>query len=415
MSEVQQPTQDLSLTNLNPANPKLFRDEKILPYFEQMRANDPVHYCPESPYGPFWSVTRYQDIMAVDKNHDEFSSDAYNGGIIIDDGNVGDPDSDFFVRSFITMDPPDHGPQRKAVSRIVAPSSLMNFEKIIRTRTTTLLDSLPVGEEFDWVDTVSIELTTLMLATLFDFPLEDRSKLTRWSDVATAEPGSPIVDTQEQRAAELMECLEYFSRLKQQRKDGPANLDLVTMLAQDAVTADQPDHAFLGNLMLLIVGGNDTTRNTMSGSINAFNQFPDQLDKLRANPKLLNNAVSEVVRWQTPLAHMRRTASVDTKIGDQAIAKGDKVVMWYYSGNRDESVFENANNFDITRKNARHTVSFGFGLHRCMGLRLAEVQMRVLWEEILKRWQRIEITGEVERVESNFVNGYNKMPVRIVA
>lgn len=415
MSEVQQPTQDLSLANLNPANPKLFRDEKILPYFEQMRANDPVHYCPDSPYGPFWSVTRYQDITAVDKNHEEFSSDAYNGGIIIDDGNVGDPDSDFFVRSFITMDPPDHGPQRKAVSKIVAPSSLMNFEKIIRTRTTTLLDSLPVGEEFDWVDTVSIELTTLMLATLFDFPLEDRGKLTRWSDVATAEPGSPIVDTQEQRAAELMECLEYFSRLKQERKDGPANLDLVTMLAQDAVTADQPDSTFLGNLMLLIVGGNDTTRNTMSGSINAFHQFPDQLDKLRADPKLLSNAISEVVRWQTPLAHMRRTASTDTKIGDQAIAKGDKVVMWYYSGNRDESVFENANNFDITRKNARHTVSFGFGLHRCMGLRLAEVQMRVLWEEILKRWQRIEITGEVERVESNFVNGYSKMPVRIVA
>lgn len=415
MSEVQQPTQDLSLANLNPANPKLFRDEKILPYFEQMRADDPVHYCPDSPYGPFWSVTRYQDITAVDKNHEEFSSDAYNGGIIIDDGNVGDPDSDFFVRSFITMDPPDHGPQRKAVSKIVAPSSLMNFEKIIRTRTTTLLDSLPVGEEFDWVDTVSIELTTLMLATLFDFPMEDRSMLTRWSDVATAEPGSPVVDTQEQRAAELMECLKYFSRLKQERKDGPANLDLVTMLAQDAVTADQPDHAFLGNLMLLIVGGNDTTRNTMSGSINAFHQFPDQLDKLRADPKLLRNAVSEVIRWQTPLAHMRRTASVDTKIGDQAIAKGDKVVMWYYSGNRDESVFENANDFDITRKNARHTVSFGFGLHRCMGLRLAEVQMRVLWEEILKRWQRIEIVGDVERVESNFVNGYNKMPVRIIA
>lgn len=415
MSEAHQSTQNPSLTNLNPANPKLFRDEKILPYFEQMRASDPVHYCPESPYGPFWSVTRYQDIMAVDKNHDEFSSDAYNGGIIIDDGNVGDPDSDFFVRSFITMDPPDHGPQRKAVSKIVAPSSLMNFEKLIRTRTTTLLDSLPVGEEFDWVDTVSIELTTLMLATLFDFPLEDRRKLTRWSDVSTAEPGSPIVDTQEQRAAELMECLEYFSRLKKERKDGPANLDLVTMLAQDAVTADQPDHAFLGNLMLLIVGGNDTTRNTMSGSINAFHQFPEQLDALRANPKLLGNAVSEVVRWQTPLAHMRRTASVDTMIGDQAIAKGDKVVMWYYSGNRDESVFENANNFDITRKNARHTVSFGFGLHRCMGLRLAEVQMRVLWEEILKRWQRIEIVGDVERVESNFVNGYNKMPVRIVA
>ena len=415
MSEARIPSQDLSLEDFNPADPKLFSEEKILPFFEQMRAREPVHRCPDSPYGPFWSVTRYEDIMAVDKNHEEFSSDARAGGIIIDDGNVGDPDSDFFVSSFITMDPPDHGPQRKAVNKIVAPSSLMNFETLIRERTTKLLDSLPVGEEFDWVDTVSIELTTLMLATLFDFPLEDRHKLTRWSDVSTAEPGSPIVGTQEERAAELMECLEYFSRLKKERRDGPANLDLVTMLAQDAATADQPDFNFLGNLMLLIVGGNDTTRNTMSGSINAFNQYPDQLDKLKAKPALLGNMVSEVIRWQTPLAHMRRTANTDTMIGSQPIAKGDKVVMWYYSGNRDESVFDNANAFDITRKNARQTMSFGFGLHRCMGMRLAEVQMKVLWEEILKRWDRIELAGDVERVESNFVNGYTKMPVRIIA
>ena len=415
MSESLESVQEHSLANFNPANPKLFSEEKILPYFEQMRAHDPVHYCADSPYGPYWSVTRYRDIMEVDKNHQEFSSAAERGGIIIDDDNVGDPNSDFFVSSFITMDPPDHGPQRKAVNKITSGRSLNSFGKLIRERTVTLLDSLPVGEEFNWVDTVSIELTTMMLATLFDFPHEDRHKLTRWSDVSTAEPGSPIVGTQEERIAELMECLEYFSRLKKERRNGPANLDLVTMLAQDAATADQPDSTFLGNLMLLIVGGNDTTRNTMSGSINALHQYPEQMELLRANPELLPNMVSEVIRWQTPLAHMRRTAATDTKIADQPIAKGDKVVMWYYSGNRDESVFDNANAFDISRKNARQTMSFGFGLHRCMGMRLAEQQMQILWEEILKRWTRIEVTGPIERVESNFVNGYSKMPVRIVA
>ena len=380
-----------------------------------MRARDPVHYCPDSPYGPFWSVTRYRDIMEVDKNHEEFSSEAFRGGIMIDDNIVGDVNSDFFVRSFITMDPPDHGPQRKAVNKITSGRSLNAFGELIRERTTTLLDGLPVGEEFDWVERVSIELTTMMLATLFDFPFEDRYKLTRWSDVSTAEAGSPIVGTQEERVAELMECLEYFARLKKDRKDGPANLDLVTMLAQDAVTANQPDSAFLGNLMLLIVGGNDTTRNTMSGSINALHQYPEQMELLRCRPELLPNMVSEVIRWQTPLSHMRRTAATDTKIADQSIAKGDKVVMWYYSGNRDETVFENANAFDITRANARSTMSFGFGLHRCMGMRLAEMQMQVLWEEILKRFKRIEITGPIQRVESNFVNGYAKMPVRISA
>jgi len=415
MSESIQESVQPSLADVNPANPKLFSEERILPLFEQMRAEQPVHYCKGSAYGPFWSVTRHADIMAVDKNHQEFSSDAIFGGIMIDDDIVGDPDGDFFVKSFITMDPPEHGPQRKAVSKIAAPTSLSSFEGLIRERTQGLLDTLPVGEEFDWVESVSVELTTMMLATLFDFPFEDRHKLTRWSDVTTAEADSPIVGSQEQRISELMECLAYFKRLKQERKDGPANFDLVTMLAQDSVTADQPDTHFLGNLMLLIVGGNDTTRNTMSASINAFHKFPEQLDILKARPELLDNMISEVVRWQTPLSHMRRTAMVDTHIGDQRIKKGDKVVMWYYSGNRDESVFDNSDELDITRQNSRNSLSFGFGLHRCLGMRLAEMQMRVLWQEILKRWQRIEIVGEVERVESNFVNGYSKMPVRIIA
>ena len=415
MSESIQESVQPSLADVNPANPKLFSEERILPLFEQMRAEQPVHYCKDSAYGPFWSVTRHADIMAVDKNHQEFSSDAIFGGIMIDDDIVGDPDGDFFVKSFITMDPPEHGPQRKAVSKIAAPTSLSSFEGLIRERTQGLLDTLPVGEEFDWVESVSVELTTMMLATLFDFPFEDRHKLTRWSDVTTAEADSPIVGSQEQRISELMECLAYFKRLKQERKDGPANFDLVTMLAQDSVTADQPDTHFLGNLMLLIVGGNDTTRNTMSASINAFHKFPEQLDILKARPELLDNMISEVVRWQTPLSHMRRTAMVDTHIGDQRIKKGDKVVMWYYSGNRDESVFDNSDELDITRQNSRNSLSFGFGLHRCLGMRLAEMQMRVLWQEILKRWQLIEIVGEVERVESNFVNGYSKMPVRIIA
>tara|TARA_Y100001947_G_scaffold124547_1_gene109081 strand:- start:3621 stop:4865 length:1245 start_codon:yes stop_codon:yes gene_type:complete len=410
MSEIQSLD---SMRSTHVADPQLFLNGDILDVLATLRTRDPVHYCDDSPYGPYWSVTRYSDIMQVDKDYETFSSDAHLGGVMIDDDIVGDVDSEFFVKAFITTDPPDHSPQRKAVNKIVTQPSLANFATIIRKRTCDILDELPIGEPFDWVNRVSIELTTQMLATLFDFPFEDRHKLTRWSDVTTAEADSPIVGNQAQRVQELGECLEYFTKLKQERAGGPAGFDLVTMLAQDAATKDQPAHEFLGNLMLLIVGGNDTTRNSMSGSINAFNKFPDQFEKLKENLELLPNAVSEVIRWQTPLAHMRRTAVRDTEVAGKAIKKGDKVVMWYYSGNRDTEVFDDPDRIDIERTNARNQMSFGFGIHRCLGMRLGELQLQILWEEIIKRFDRIETLEEPTRVLSNFINGYTRMPVKV--
>ena len=407
-------TQSLdSMRSIHVADPQLFLNGDILDVLATLRARDPVHYCEDSPYGPYWSVTRYSDIMQVDKDYETFSSDAHLGGVMIDDDIVGDVDSEFFVKAFITTDPPDHSPQRKAVNKIVTQPSLANFATIIRKRTCDILDELPIVEPFDWVNRVSIELTTQMLATLFDFPFEDRHKLTRWSDVTTAEADSPIVGNQAQRVQELGECLEYFTKLKQERAGGPAGFDLVTMLAQDAATKDQPAHEFLGNLMLLIVGGNDTTRNSMSGSINAFDKFPDQFEKLKENLELLPNAVSEVIRWQTPLAHMRRTAVRDTEVAGKAIKKGDKVVMWYYSGNRDTEVFDDPDRIDIERLNVRNQMSFGFGIHRCLGMRLGELQLQILWEEIIKRFDRIETLEEPTRVLSNFINGYTRMPVKV--
>lgn len=410
MSEAQEINAELAACH--PADPQRFQDANILPLFARLRAEDAVHYTPESSYGPYWSVTRYEDIQAVDTNHEAFSSSAYLGGIIIDDDIVGDANSDFFIVSFITSDPPDHSAPRKSVSGIVKPDSLMSFEQGIRQRAQETLDSLPIDQPFDWVDKVSIELTTQMLAILFDFPFEERRKLTRWSDVTTAEEGSPIIDGQEGRVRELMECLHYFKALREERRGG-TNFDLLTMLANDPATADQSDAEFLGTLLLLIVGGNDTTRNSMSGSVNAFNQFPEQLAKLKQNPKLLGSAVSEIIRWQTPLSHMRRTASRDVVLDGKTIRKGDKVIMWYLSGNRDESVFPDADCLNIERKNVRQHLSFGFGIHRCLGMRLAELQLKILWEEILKRWDRIEIVEPPERVYSNFVNGYSKMMVQV--
>jgi cytochrome P450 len=259
---------------------------------------------------------------------------------------------------------------------------------------------------------VSIELTTQMLATLFDFPFEDRRKLTRWSDVATALPGT-IVETEMERRNELLECLEYFTRLWNERVNAPPGSDLISMLAHGKDTRDMEPMEFLGNLILLIVGGNDTTRNSITGGVLALNENPGEYDKLKADTSLIPNMVAEIIRWQTPLAYMRRTAVQDTELGGKQIKAGDRVLMWYVSGNRDEEMIDRPNEFIIDRAKARHHLSFGFGIHRCMGNRLAEMQLRVVWEEIMKRFDKIEVVGEPVRVFSPFVKGYTDLPVRV--
>ena len=399
------------LEDLNPGDPDLFLADAFWPYFERLRREAPVHWCKDSEFGPYWSVTRYQDIIAVDTNHAVFSSEAALGGITIRDARP-----DLRRPSFIAMDPPRHDVQRKTVSPIVAPQNLAVMEPIIRERAGEILDELPLGETFNWVDRVSIELTTQMLATLFDFPFEDRRKLTRWSDVATALPiPGGIVETEEARQAELMECLAYFTRLWNERVNEPPRGDLVSMLAHGEATRDMTPDEYLGNVILLIVGGNDTTRNSITGGVLALNQNPAEYDKLRANPGLIPNMVPEIIRWQTPLAHMRRTALHDTEIAGERIRKGDKVVMWYVSGNRDETAIDNPEAFLIDRERPRQHLSFGFGIHRCVGNRLAELQLKIVWEEILKRFSFVEVVGEPKRVRSSFVKGYETLLVRLHA
>ena len=405
----------LPLDRIDVSRAELFERNVEGDYFARLRREDPVHYCAESAYGPYWSITTYKDIMAVDTNHQVFSSEAGLGGIIIEDGiQKSSSEGSIDLPNFIAMDPPRHDEQRKAVSPIVAPANLAKLEGTIRERVGRVLDGLPVGEAFDWVPAVSIELTTQMLATLFDFPFEERSKLTRWSDVATAEPGSGIVDSWEQRTSELMECAACFQDLWNERLENPG-MDLVSMMAHSPATHDMTPQNYLGNVLLLIVGGNDTTRNSMTGGVLALHQNPAELAKLKANPALIDSMVPEIIRWQTPLAHMRRTAIADAEIGGKTIRKGDKVVMWYVSGNRDATAIDRPEEFIIDRQRPRQHLSFGFGVHRCVGNRLAEMQLKILWEEVLKRFSRIEVTGEPVRVRSNFVRGYNTLPVKLHA
>ncbi|CAE7366828.1 linC [Symbiodinium necroappetens] len=391
------------LEDIDVSQRELWSQNKKYPFFKRLRDEAPVHYCKESEFGPYWSVTRFEDIMEVEQNWQSFSSDPT---IVIQD-----PEEDFELPMFIAMDPPKHDEQRKTVQGVVAPRNLQNLESTIRSRVQTILDDLPIGEQFNWVDRVSIELTTQMLATLFDFPFEDRRKLTRWSDVATGGPETGIVESEEQRREELYECLEYFTRLWQEREGSGDGNDLISMLAHGEATKDMDPQEYLGNLVLLIVGGNDTTRNSITGGVIALNENPGEYAKLRNNPSVIPNMVSEIIRWVTPLAHMRRTAVKDYVLQGQQIKAGDKLVMWYASGNRDERAIDRPDEFIIDRARARQHLSFGFGIHRCMGNRLAEMQLRILWEEIQKRFHKIEMVGEPERIPSNFVHGFSDLQV----
>ncbi len=403
----------MALEDINPLNAHLFADNRWQSVFERLRAEDPVHLNEIETAGRYWSLTKYRDIKDVDTDWQRFSS--ANGITLGFKLGTDLPQSAFSGSKspFISQDPPGHDLERKTVTEIVAPRGLVNLEPLIRERTCSVLDALPENEEFNWVEKVSIELTTLMLATLFDFPLEDRRNLTRWSDVVFAipEPGG-VVETQQEKRDEFIACVTYFAELFEERRKNPGN-DLVSMLVQGEATKHLEPIEHLGNLLLLIVGGNDTTRNTMSGSVYGLNQFPEQYDKLIANPKLIPQMVAEVIRWQTPLSYMRRTANLDCEVGGKQIKSGDQLLMWYVSGNRDEEVFSNANAIDIERANVRQHLSFGFGIHRCMGNRLAELQLKILWEEILTRFEKIEVVGEPNRTFSSFVKGYTQLPVRL--
>ncbi len=401
----------LPLDQLNPADAQLFVDDTVGYTFDRLRREDPVHrsHSPVPGIDDYWSVTKYSDIMYVDTHPAIFSSQWTLGGITL----LNPAESDR-LPMFIAMDPPKHDDQRKAVSAIVAPANLNNWQGLIRERTATLLDSLPRDETFDWVDKVSIELTTSMLATLFDFPFEDRRLLTWWSDVATMNKAvNPDALDPQERMAELGKMLAYFTRLWNERVNEPPRTDLISMLAHGAATRNMGPMEYMGNLVLLIVGGNDTTRNSMTGGLLALHDNPEQMAKLRANPALVDSLVPEIIRWQTPLAYMRRTALVDTELGGKQIKQGDKVAMWYLSGNRDGTAIEQPDRFIIDRAHPRQHLSFGFGIHRCVGNRLAELQLKILWEEMLKRFPTIEVMGEPTRVRSAFVRGFTHLPVRL--
>jgi len=398
------------LKDFQVADPELFRSDTLWPWFERLRAEDPVHLTEDGPQGRYWSVTRHADIVAVDSHHGVYSSSGRLGGVTLDD--AFEPSDS---ASFIAMDPPMHDAQRRAVMPMFSSESMAQLEPLIRERAGAILDELPVGETFDFVDRVAVELTSQMLATLFDFPFEQRRSLPRVSDMILAGPQPNATLAQEMaRQAEMLALVGPFVGMWEERKAAPPRHDLISMLAHCNATAKPTPETYFGNIILLIVAGSDTTRHSITGGLLALNQHPDEYAKLRADPGLIETMVPEIIRWQSPVAYMRRTALEDVELGGRQVKKGDRVVMWYVSGNRDETAIEDAGVFRIDRLRPRQHVAFGFGIHRCVGNRLAEMQLKVMWEEMLKRFSRIEVVGEPVRMNNSFVKGYEAMGVRVV-
>jgi len=399
------------LDSVDPSHPALFLNGTHWEHLARLRKEDPVHFHEESMFGPYWSVTKYEDIRYVDSNHGLFSSRQDKGGIAL--GGVPDRADEYSLPMFIQEDPPKHDLQRKVVAPMFTPRNLSDLQPLIRERAGAILDDLPRNEEFNWVRHVSVELTGQMLATLFDVPQEDRLKLIDWSDTIQNMGDPEYFETPDEGFKILFECLAYFQGFYEERKTQPPKFDLISMLAHDESTNNMDPQELLGNVMLLIVGGNDTTRNSISGGVLALNENPDQYEKLMQNPGLIPKMVPEIIRWQSPVAHMARTATEDTELGGKQIRKNDRVCMWYISGNRDEDAIVKADQFIIDRDSPRQHTAFGFGIHRCVGNRLAEMQLNIIWEEIMKRFSKVEVTGDPVGLASSFIHGIRELPVTI--
>ena len=397
------------------ANPDLYVSGVPHEVFTWLRREDPVHWNPVTNGRGFWSITKYDDIVAISKNPEVFSSAREHGGHRIYDENIvgtagmGAEETD---APFISMDPPEHNRYRRMISPGFGPSRLKALEGQIHDRVCNILDRLGARKECEFVTEVAAELPIQVLADLLGVPQADRLKLFDWSNSMIAEDDPELRKGPEETAADIRAMIEYSGRLWEERVANPGP-DLISMLIHpDADGEVMSKERYLGTFILLVAAGNETTRNSISGGLITLARFPEQRQRLADNPTLYGTAAAEIIRYVSPIMHMRRTAIADSVVRGKTIRRGDKVIMWYVSANRDEQIFTNPFGFDVTRAEATQ-LGFGVGQHFCLGARLAELQLRIFFTEFLRRYPKAEPSGPIRRMRSNFVAGIKEMPVRL--
>jgi cholest-4-en-3-one 26-monooxygenase len=377
--------------------------------FRWMRKESPVHFQPDNARARgYWAITRYEDVVTISKDPGRFSS--YRGGTNIEDY----PEEELSLIRLImlNMDPPQHGKFRRLVSQGFTPLVTSFLEPRVRAVTTEILDRIAQRGEADFVRTVAAELPLQVIAELLGIPDTDRDKLFDWSNRLIGFDDPEFQTSHEDGKIAAMEMWMYANQLAEERQGNADGHDLVSILMRGEVDGEKLTvQEFDSFFLVLAVAGNETTRNLVSGGMLALMEHPEERARLLANLSLVPSAVEEMLRWVTPVMHFRRTATCDAEIRGQKIREGDKVVMFYPSANRDENVFHDAERFDVGRSPNEH-LAFGVGEHFCLGSNLARLEIRVLFEELLRRFPDMELAGPAARLRSSFINGIKRMPVR---
>jgi cytochrome P450 len=381
-------------------------------WFAELRRSDPVHWNEERDgCRGFWAVTRYEDIRAVHRDVETYSSEL--GGTSLEDL---DEEQIKARKSMLDMDPPRHDELRGLIARRFTPRAVHVWEDQVRTVVNSVLDTaLPLGE-FDFVEHISSEIPMQIFAEILGIPQDERREIIEIGDrlLGNQDPEFAVTETADEHRnlpfshPAALEMFEFGRRLAAERRKHPGN-DIITQLAFEPLTQQEFDTYFV----LLATAGNETTRHTITHGLLALLEFPEQMELLRADPDLGKSAAEEMLRWATPVHHFRRTVTTDTELAGTALKAGDKLTTWFVSGNFDESVFEDPHRFDITRSPNRHMAFGPGGIHHCMGAHLAKMEIRITFEELLKRSAAIELTGRPDRLRSNFFNGIKRLPVRV--
>jgi cholest-4-en-3-one 26-monooxygenase len=407
---------DIDLSHINLWDKDRFVEGVPHEWFTELRREAPVFWHegdpsfdgPQGGAGPFWCVTGYEDVVTVNRDNATFSSAEK---LVF----MWDPDEENLEHQqllMINMDPPLHTRYRRLINKGFTPRMVSELESTMRKRTIDIIDRVADRSECDFVVDIASELPLQVIADLMGVPQDDRHKLFDWSNrmIGAEDPEYAITEEITQQAS--MELYAYANALAAQKRVDPKD-DLISVLTHAEVDGEMLSEIELDLFFLLLtVAGNETTRNLISHGMVALLEHPDELAKVRANRALLPGAVEEMLRWASPVMHFRRTATRDVELGGQQIKAGDKVVIWYISANHDEQAFKDPFTFDVSRSPNEHVAFGGGGPHFCLGANLARMEIQVMFDELLNRFDDIEMTAPPARLRSNFINGLKHVPLK---